>query len=443
MKLAIRKHAGHFAAIVGLALIAALVGGYILHNQRLRFPWEGKPFQLQAAFSTAQAVTPGQGQTVRVSGVRVGDISKVEPEGRPRGGHDGARPEVQGPRPHRRARAAAPQDRAEGHVHRARPGHRPRAAGQARAGTLPVSNTLPDVNPDEILASLDSDTRDYLTLLVDGAGRRPERPRQRPARGLPPLRAHAPRPRAASTAWSPSATATSAGSCTRWATSTTSSPARATTSPRSSTPPRRSSAPSPPSRPNITRAVGDLPGALRQTTDTLGKRADASPRALRPGRPHLQPALQRAQPRQRRGAARSPRRRRRSSATRSARSCATRARSCARPRSRPTELAGATPDLTSSFTVLNHLFNLLGYNPDGREGPGNGRPRRRATCSGSRGCSTTAPRCSRPPTPTGRSARSTLGGTCGDRSSQLAGENPPLDQTLAARADRPEDLRTN
>jgi ABC-type transporter Mla subunit MlaD len=40
----------------------------------MRFPWEGKPFQLQAAFSTAQAVTPGQGQTVRVSGVRVGDV---------------------------------------------------------------------------------------------------------------------------------------------------------------------------------------------------------------------------------------------------------------------------------------------------------------------------------------------------------------------------------
>ena len=34
-----------------------------------------------------------------------------------------------------------------------------------------------------------------------------------------------------------------------------------------------------------------------------------------------------------------------------------------------TELAGATPDLTSSFTVLNHLFNLVGYNPNGREDP--------------------------------------------------------------------------
>ncbi len=36
--------------------------------------------------------------------------------------------------------------------------------------TLPISSTLPDVNPDEILSALDADTRDYLKLLVNGAG---------------------------------------------------------------------------------------------------------------------------------------------------------------------------------------------------------------------------------------------------------------------------------
>ena len=35
---------------------------------------------------------------------------------------------------------------------------------------IPISQTLPDVNLDEILASLDTDTRDYLLLLLnDGA----------------------------------------------------------------------------------------------------------------------------------------------------------------------------------------------------------------------------------------------------------------------------------
>ena len=33
-------------------------------------------------------------------------------------------------------------------------------------------------------------------------------------------------------------------------------------------------------------------------------------------------------------------------------------------------LATATPDLTRTFTVLNHLFNMVGFNPNGREGPG-------------------------------------------------------------------------
>ena len=34
------------------------------------------------------------------------------------------------------------------------------------------------------------------------------------------------------------------------------------------------------------------------------------------------------------------------------------------------QLASATPDLTRSFTVLNHLFNMVGYNQNGREAPG-------------------------------------------------------------------------
>jgi phospholipid/cholesterol/gamma-HCH transport system substrate-binding protein len=46
-----------------------------------------------------------------------------------------------------------------------------RSAPIAKPGfTIPVSNTLPDINVDEILSSLDSNTRAYLDLLVNGAG---------------------------------------------------------------------------------------------------------------------------------------------------------------------------------------------------------------------------------------------------------------------------------
>ena len=37
--------------------------------------------------------------------------------------------------------------------------------------TIPINATAPDVNPDEILSVLDADTRDYLKLLINGAGK--------------------------------------------------------------------------------------------------------------------------------------------------------------------------------------------------------------------------------------------------------------------------------
>jgi phospholipid/cholesterol/gamma-HCH transport system substrate-binding protein len=47
-----------------------------------------------------------------------------------------------------------------------------RAAGKLpEGGTIPVSQTLPDVNLDEVLSSLDADTRDYLRILLADGGR--------------------------------------------------------------------------------------------------------------------------------------------------------------------------------------------------------------------------------------------------------------------------------
>ena len=61
------------------------VGAYILAHQRLRFPLiEEAPIKLKAELPTAQAVTPGQGQTVRVSGVQIGEIGEVELRDGPR-----------------------------------------------------------------------------------------------------------------------------------------------------------------------------------------------------------------------------------------------------------------------------------------------------------------------------------------------------------------------
>ena len=117
------------------------------------------------------------------------------------------------------------------------------------------------------------------------------------------------------------------------------------------------------------------------------------------------PDGQRPRRRPTRRSRRSPRRRRRSCATRSARSSATRGRSCATSSRRRRTSPTATPDLTRTFTVLNHLFNMVGFNPNGKRGPGRRQAATRASCSGSPGSTTTAPRCSRARTPTARSAR--------------------------------------
>ena len=83
MRTAIRKHWIDFVAILGLILIAGAVAVFILGKQRLTLPaWVplvGKDFfVLKADMATAQAVTPGQGQTVNIAGVEVGEISNVE-----------------------------------------------------------------------------------------------------------------------------------------------------------------------------------------------------------------------------------------------------------------------------------------------------------------------------------------------------------------------------
>jgi phospholipid/cholesterol/gamma-HCH transport system substrate-binding protein len=173
MRTAIRKHARDFAFVLGLVLVSLLVGGYILSNQRFYLPhWVpglGSDFvDYKAQFSTAQSVTPGQGQTVQVAGVDVGDITKVDLV-------DGRAVVTMKIRRkytpiYRNATALLrPKTGLNDMVIELDPGSS--TAGKAPAGwAVPVSQTLPNVNFDEILSSLDSDTRSYLQLLVGAAG---------------------------------------------------------------------------------------------------------------------------------------------------------------------------------------------------------------------------------------------------------------------------------
>ena len=73
-----------------------------------------------------------------------------------------------------------------------------KSAGEYEEGdTVPVANTAPDVNLDEILAALDSDTQAYLRLLLVGAGKGLDGRDKELGKLLGVARADQPRPRRA------------------------------------------------------------------------------------------------------------------------------------------------------------------------------------------------------------------------------------------------------
>ena len=169
---AVRKHLGDFVAIIVLLLISLVVAVVILDNQRLSLPAGvpvlGRDFvSVEAELATAQAVTPGQGQTVNIAGVEVGEISSVKLEqGKAVIGLDIEREHAT---IYRDATILMrPKTGLKDMVAELNPGTS--EAGELPEGErIPASQTLPDVNLDEVLASLDADTRDYLKLLLGDA----------------------------------------------------------------------------------------------------------------------------------------------------------------------------------------------------------------------------------------------------------------------------------
>ena len=174
MRHAIQKHMRDFIAIIALSLFALAITGYILAHQRFYLPsWVPllgtNFFELKGEFSTAQSVTPGQGQTVDIAGVPVGEIKKVELV------KDRAvvTMEIKHKYAHLIKSDATmllrPKTGLKDMIVELNPGT-PGAPQVSDGYTVPVSNTRPDVNLDEILSQLDRDTRDYLRLLVAGGG---------------------------------------------------------------------------------------------------------------------------------------------------------------------------------------------------------------------------------------------------------------------------------
>jgi phospholipid/cholesterol/gamma-HCH transport system substrate-binding protein len=177
----VRRQVPAILSLVALVVVGVVVGAFIVGHQRLVVPaWVPllghDYYYLDAEFTAAPGVLPGQGNQVTISGIKVGEIDGVRL-------HDG------------RAVLRLRIDQRFGHVHRdARlllrpktglkdmvveldPGNRgPELRSDATLGT---NATEPTVDLDQILASLDADTRDALITLVgngatalgDGGGR--------------------------------------------------------------------------------------------------------------------------------------------------------------------------------------------------------------------------------------------------------------------------------
>jgi phospholipid/cholesterol/gamma-HCH transport system substrate-binding protein len=372
MRTAIRKHLGDFLAVVALVVIALAVSGVILGKQRLSLPgWVpliGKNwFNLNAELATAQSVTPGQGQTVNIAGVQVGEISSVRlQDGR---AIIGMRIQPRYSRVYRNATVLLrPKTGLKDMVAELNPGDA--SAGRLHDGdTIPVAQTLPDVNLDEILSSLDADTRDYLRLLLaDGAqglgSTRSGRALGQDIRRIQPTARYARRVNEALAQRRESIkrvvhnfsllTAELGRRDTRLADFVDNSNAVFGSLASEDA--------------AIRQTLAQLPSTLAVTRSTLAKAATMANvlgptlSALRPGARALGPSLRQTQP--------------------FLRATTPIIRDELRPFARaslPTvrqlrpalrDLAAATPDLTRIFKVVNYLLNELAYNPPGKASEG-------------------------------------------------------------------------
>lgn len=165
MKHAIVTHRRDFTAIAVLVALAVGTVAYVLEHQPA-FMLGTSYYKVNAVFSTAAAVTPGQGQSVTIAGVEVGLIGGVQLE------HGRAVVQMDifkryAPIYRNATVLLRPRTPLKDMYLALDPGTR--SAGKVPAGgTIGIANTQPDIDVDQILDSLDADTRTYLLLLLSG-----------------------------------------------------------------------------------------------------------------------------------------------------------------------------------------------------------------------------------------------------------------------------------
>jgi phospholipid/cholesterol/gamma-HCH transport system substrate-binding protein len=165
VKRAVLTHRRDFIAILALVAIALAVVIYILEHQP-SFTLAKSYYTVKAQFSTGAAVTAGQGQTVDIAGVEVGQVGAVHLEG----GRAIVTMNIfkkYAPIYNDATILLRPRTPLKDMYLALDPGTPPAGAVPSGA-TLPLANTQPDIDTDDILSALDRDTRNYLLLLLAG-----------------------------------------------------------------------------------------------------------------------------------------------------------------------------------------------------------------------------------------------------------------------------------
>ncbi len=166
-----RGHRKDTIAIIVLAIagIAMTLGIFTQQKASLPpwLPFVGEEFDhISAEFSTAQAVTPGQGQSVDVAGIQIGKVTSVDLEdGHAVVGMD-IEPQYMELIHPNASLLLRPKTGLNDMVVEIDPGSGEKTIESGKRFTL--AQTEPNTNLDAFLGSLDADTRQYIQLLVAG-----------------------------------------------------------------------------------------------------------------------------------------------------------------------------------------------------------------------------------------------------------------------------------
>ncbi|HVD41531.1 MAG TPA: MlaD family protein [Solirubrobacterales bacterium] len=166
-----RGHRKDTIAIIVLAIAGIVMMLGIFTQQKASLPaWlplVGEEFDhITAEFSTAQAVTPGQGQAVDIAGIQIGKVASVDLEE----GHAVVGMDIE-PKYMELIHPDAsfllrPKTNLNDMIVEIEPGT---GKGHVKDGAhFTLTQTEPNTNLDAFLATLDADTRQYIQLLVAG-----------------------------------------------------------------------------------------------------------------------------------------------------------------------------------------------------------------------------------------------------------------------------------